>query len=129
MRLRLEYAPERRISPLSPWVHRGVDAPFWRASSFEPPMPNAAPGQGYPVWTLEHRGREIFFVSPEEIDHAIDILGREILPTSRDLGQPYLAVNSHWLSRLHRSWKPWKVRQRMVRALRSAPQTACPQTA
>ena len=70
---------------------------------------------------IEHRGRSLFSSSPEEIAHVIDILGRKILPTSRELGQPYLAVNSHWLSRLHTSFKPWKVRPEMVKRLSQAP--------
>ena len=89
---------------------------------FDPPMPHAIPGKGWPVWVIEHRGRELLFASPEEIDHAIDILGRKILPTTRDLGQPWRAVNSHWLSRLHSSFKPWKVRQELVKRLGQAPQ-------
>jgi hypothetical protein len=121
MRLVLDYRPERLLSPLSPWVHTGVDAPYWKAKVFDPPMPAPVFGKGFPVWTVEHRGRSIYFVSPEEIAHAIDILGRKILPVTRDLGKPYRAVNSHWLSRLHSTWKPWKARVELVKRLKAAP--------
>jgi hypothetical protein len=121
MRLRLDYRNQRVITPITPWVHRGVDGPYWTAKVFDPPMPHPVPDKGWPVWTAEHRGREIIFASPEEIAHVIDILGRRILPTTRDLGQAYRAVNSHWLSRLHATWKPWKVRQELVKRLASAP--------
>jgi hypothetical protein len=63
-----------------------------------------------------------FHASPEEIAHVIDVLSRKILPGSRELGQPYLAVNSHWLSRLHASFKPWKVRQELLKSLRQYPE-------
>lgn len=118
MQTRIEYRKERLFSPLSPWVHDGKDGPFWTATRFDPPMPpvdlNAG---GYPVWIVSHRGRELVFASPEEIVHAIDVLGRRILPSPRELGRDKGAVNSHWLSRLHASWKPWKTRQELVRRL------------
>lgn len=119
--MRIDYRPERFLSPITPWVHTGVDAPYWKATAFDPPMPPAVPGKGYPVWVLEHRGRELVFASPEEIAHVVDILGRRILPVTRELGKPHRAVNSHWLSRLHTSFKPWKVRQEVVRELKKAP--------
>lgn len=121
MRMRVDYRPERWISPVTPWVHKGVDASYWKATVFDPPMPPRVHGKGYPCWVLEHRGRELVFASPQEIDHVVDILGRKILPVTRDLGKPFRAVNSHWLSRLHTSFKPWKVRQELVKELRKAP--------
>lgn len=121
MRLEIEYRSDLVRSPLTPWVHRGVDGPYWQATKFDPPMPQRVIGKGYPVWRIEHRGRTLVFASPEEIEHAIDILGRKILPVTRDLGRPHRAVNSHWLSRLHSSFKPWKVRQELVKRLKQAP--------
>jgi hypothetical protein len=121
MQLRITYRKQRVITPVTPWVHTGVDGPWWRATRFEPPMPSPIPDKGYPVWTLSHRGRELIFASHQEIAHAVEILDRKILPLSRELGRPFRAVNSHWLSRLHKSWKSWKVRQEIVRRLRSAP--------
>ncbi len=121
MRIRIDYRDAPWISPLTPWVHKGVDAPIRKASVFDPPMPPAIPDKGWPAWVVEHRGRELVFASPQEIEHAIDILSRKILPLTRDLGQPYRAVNSHWLSRLHSSFKPWKVRQELVKRLKQAP--------
>jgi hypothetical protein len=120
MRVLLEYRDHPVLSPLTPWVHTGVDGPYWKATKFDPPLPNI-PGKGHPVWTVEHRGRVIYFISPQEVDHAIEILGRKILPVTRDLGKPHRAVNSHWLSRLHSTWKPWKVRQELVKRLKAAP--------
>ena len=121
MRLRLEYRPSRGFSPLTPWVHKGVDGSFYKATMFDPPLPGPVHGKGYPAWYIEHRGRTLVFVSPEEIAHAIDILDLNILPVTRDLGMPHRAVNSHWLSRLHKSFKPWKVRQELVKRLQRAP--------
>jgi hypothetical protein len=121
MQLRLEYRANPVRTPITPWVHRGVDGPCWSATEFDPPTPRPVHGKGYPVWVLCHRGRELVFASPEEMAHAIDVLSRKILPRPRDLGQAYLAVNSHWLSRLHASFKPWKVRQQLVKKLKAAP--------
>jgi hypothetical protein len=111
MQIRIEYRDMPVLTPITPWVHRGVDASYWKATVFDPPMPSPVHGKGYPVWFIDHRGRSLVFASPQEIEHVIDILSRKILPSPRELGQPYLAVNSHWLSRLHTSFKPWKVRQ------------------
>ena len=121
MQIRLEHHPEPVLTPITPWVHKGVDAAYYTATVFDPPRPKPVLGKGYPLWVIEHRGRSLFFSSPEEIAHVIDILGRKILPVTRDLGQPYRAVNSHWLSRLHTSFKPWKVRQALVKRLNQAP--------
>lgn len=121
MRIRVDYRDKPWISPLTPWVHKGVDASYWKATIFDPPMPKQTLGKGWPAWVIEHRGRELVFASPQEIEHAIDILSRKILPVTRDLGMPHRAVNSHWLSRLHSSFKPWKVRQELVKQLKQAP--------
>lgn len=120
MQIRIEYRDKPVLTPITPWVHKGVDAPYWKATVFDPPMPKPVHGKGYPVWFIDHRGRSLAFASPLEIDHVIDILSRKILPSSRELGQPHLAVNSHWLSRLHASFKPWKVRQELVKRLKQA---------
>jgi hypothetical protein len=118
MQIRIEHLKERPFSPLSRFVHTGLDGPFWKAAQFEPPMPPRDIGSGgYPVWIVAHRGRELAFASPEEIAHAIDVLGQRVLPSPRQLGLAQSAVNSHWLSRLHASWKPWKIRQELVKKL------------
>ena len=91
MQIRLEHHPEPVLTPITPWVHKGVDAAYYTATVFDPPRPKPVLGKGYPLWVIEHRGRSLFFSSPEEIAHVIDILGRKILPVTRDLGQPYRA--------------------------------------
>ena len=121
MQIRIEYRDKPVLTPITPWVHKGVDAMYWKATVFDPPMPKPVHGKGYPVWFIDHRGRSLAFASPQEIEHVIDVLSRKILPSSRELGQPHLAVNSHWLSRLHASFKPWKVRQELVKRLKQAP--------
>ena len=121
MRIRLEYRANPVRTPITPWAHRGVDGGYYHSTVFDPPLPRPVHGKGYPVWFIDHRGRSLVFASREEIEHVIDVLGRKTLPSSRELGQAYMAVNSHWLSRLHASFKPWKVRQELVKALRRAP--------
>ncbi len=120
MRVRLDHRPRPFASPVSIWAHRQPEGTYWRRcprADLTPPMPGAVPGKGYPVWTLEHRGRALVFASPEEIAHVIAILCQRVMPRSGDLGAKLGLINQHWLSRLHKSWKPWPVRQRMVKAL------------
>jgi hypothetical protein len=121
MQVRLEYRDHPVRTPITPWAHAAVDGPYWKATRFNPPTPGPVIGKGYPVWFLDHRGRTLVFASPEEIAHVIDILSRKILPSPRELGKPHLAVNGHWLSRLHASFKPWKVRQELVKRLQKYP--------
>lgn len=101
-------------------MHRPLDGAFHTASRFEPPFPAEVPGKGWPVWVLEHRGHELFFASREEMAHVADVLSQRVLPKPRRLGEAQSAVNSHWLSRLDKSWLSWKVRQDAVRRLRDA---------
>ena len=70
MQIRIEYRPEPVLTPITPWVHKGVDAAYYTATVFDPPRPKPILGKGYPLWVIEHRGRSLFFPSPEEIAHA-----------------------------------------------------------
>lgn len=82
-------------------------------------MPTPGP-LGFPVWSVTYRSHTLVFASTHELRHAIDVLSSRLLPTSRELGKETGAVNSHWLSRLHRDWKPFAIRSRLVRLLRQA---------
>ena len=122
MRLKTKFRSKRVLSPLTPYVHLAPDGVDWLAASPEhlsPPLPPETPDKGYIVWVLQHRGSDIHFVSPQELQHAIDVLGEKILPSPRDLGKRYGDVNRHWLSRLHTSFKPWRMRQEMVAKLQA----------
>ncbi|MBI1400130.1 hypothetical protein [Hyphomonas sp.] len=120
MRLRLEHVAEPPRTPVSRFVHRPLDGPFHTASQFEPPFPAPVAGKGYPLWTLEHRGHELNFASPEEMAHVAEVMGQRVLPKPRVLGAEQSAVNSHWLSRMDKAWLSWKVRQEIVRKLTEA---------
>jgi hypothetical protein len=95
-----------------------VDADHYRAAQFDPPFPAPVPGRGYPLWTLTHRGHELYFASPEEMAHVAEVLGQRVLPKPRVLGAEQAAVNSHWLARMDKAWLSWKVRQEVVKRLR-----------
>jgi hypothetical protein len=108
------------FTPVSRFVHKALDGPFHTATHFDPPLPPPVPGRGHPYWALEHRGQELYFASPEEIAHVIEVLGQRVLPKPGVLGAEQSAVNSHWLSRMDKAWLSWKVRQEIVRKLTDA---------
>ncbi|WP_337658917.1 hypothetical protein [Sphingorhabdus sp. Alg231-15] len=120
MKTGLKYCEERVLSPISWYCHRAPDGAFLDSTSpeeLDPPMPSKVPGKGFPVWTLEHQGRELYFSSHFEIKQVVDLLGQKILPHNKTLTEGSGYSNQHWLSRLHKSWMPWKTRQRMVAKL------------
>lgn len=124
MRARLEFTKRRILSPVTRYVHFSPDqSDAWYTVASKapqkllPPLPLANPTGQFPVWYLEHKGNELFFVSVNEIEHVIDVFSQRILPSPRVLGAKYSAVNSHWLSRLHKVWKPWATRQQATRKL------------
>lgn len=120
MRTRKTYSAKDFRSPVSLAVHRQPVGKYWyntRRHDFTPPMPPKEMGKGYPHWEIEHRGRILFFASREELMHAIDVLSQRVLPRPQDLQRDGSFGGKHWLSRIHKSWTPWKVRQRLVRKL------------
>ena len=120
MKLVLTHDPAPVVSPLTRWVHKAPTGRYWaqtERASLSPPMPLPEPGKGYPLWEIAHRGHVLCFASPQEIAHAIEVLGQRVLPRPSDLAPAYGRANQHWLSRLHKVWTPWKVRQRLVLAL------------
>lgn len=124
MRLTLSYRDHPVRTPVGPSVHKAPPGQVWTvATSYTPPFPGRVPGKGFPVWTLSHRGRALVFASPEEIAHVADILSQRVLPRPWKLvggARAYGMYNRHWLSRLHKSWTPWPIRQEIVRRLRAA---------
>ncbi len=64
MQIRIEYRPAPVLTPITPWVHKGVDGPYWKATVFDPPTPRPVHGKGYPVWFIDYRGRSLVFSSP-----------------------------------------------------------------
>lgn len=120
MRLVQSYRSDPVVSPLTRWVHRAPPGRYWAQTprdELSPPLPSFELGRGYPVWEIAHRGHVLCFASREEIAHAIHVLGQRVLPRPSDLAPGYGHANQHWLSRLHKAWTPWKLRQRLVLAL------------
>ena len=71
-------------------------------------------------------GIDLQFATPEELDHFIDVLSQNPLPSGRSL-VPDCAIgrpNRHWLSRLPAKAKSWKMRQRLCRYLTQCRETA-----
>ena len=52
MQIRIEYRPEPVLTPITPWVHKGVDAAYYTATVFDPPRPKPVLGKGYPLWVI-----------------------------------------------------------------------------
>ena len=120
MRARKTYDPKDFRSPVSLAVHRQPEGTYWyntRREDFTPPIPRKELRKGFPRWEIEHQGRVLFFASREEVVHAIDVLGQRVLPRPQDLQGDGSFGGKHWISRIHKSWTPWKVRQRLVRKL------------
>ncbi|WP_421701439.1 hypothetical protein [Aliiroseovarius sp.] len=71
-------------------------------------------------------GVDLRFAMPQELDHFIDVLSRNPLPSGRSLAPecPVGRPNKHWLSRLPAKAKPWKFRQRLCSYLMDCPETA-----
>lgn len=119
MKLCKEYRATRVFTRVSWFVHRRLNSAIEsELLETDPPMPPKEMGKGWPIWILEHQGRELVFASPQEMAHVADILGRKVLPRPWQLYEKAGWANAHWLSRLHKSWRPWEVRQKVVKVLR-----------
>ena len=112
------YLEKYAATPLSFWVHRHLDADDWaNAKQFDPPLPGPVPGRGWVQLLVEFDGVEVQFSSSAELDHFLDILSRNPLPTTRRLSElrgTTLGPNGHWLSRLPSRAKPNDFRRRLV---------------
>ena len=124
MHIEKSYSPGRVISPVTPFVHKRRPGGRWGVpAEYDPPMPPNEMGKGYPVWTLTHRGRELYFASPLEMAHVAEVMGRSILPRPwQVLGRGGYAAG-HWLAKLHKSWKTAKVREKLALVLLEAVRT------
>jgi len=118
-RVRVEWSCEPVRSPLTGWVHRSS------ASQPDPPPPPRSE-HGYLRVTVQCRDHELVFASPQELQHAIDVLAQRNLPRPSALAraafpdEPWGHANSHWLSRLPAELMPWRVREGLVADLREA---------
>ncbi|MEZ5669916.1 MAG: hypothetical protein R3F55_21275 [Alphaproteobacteria bacterium] len=119
------YTPRFRPSPVSAWVHVPTGpVPAWRdAGAYSPPLPGPVGGRGWPVLDVEVDGVALTFSSLAELDHVIDVLSRNPLPTTRQLSAARgngAGPNGHWLSRLPAKAKPARFRAVLVARLRRA---------
>ena len=121
-RWHIEFSEKYLSSPVSFWVHHHLDHEIWAdATRFEPPLPRAIVGKGFPRLVIDAFGTELQFSSHEEAEHCHHVLSQKNLPTSRQLTlqrQTSLGPNSHWLSRLPPELKPWRKREKLLPILR-----------
>lgn len=114
----IEFTEQYQPSPMSFWVHMQVNYSGWYgAKQYEPALPKAIPGKGFPVLYVDVFGVELRFSSSEEVEHFLSIIGLKNMPTSLQLSRlrgPNYGPNSHWLSRLPAKLKPWRRRQRII---------------
>ena len=106
-------------APMAWWVHRPVDG---QPGVFDPPVPPAVPHRGHAWLRVDCGGHEWVFSAPAQLDHAIEVLSRVPLPTSRALSAARgggAGPNGHWLSRLPAAVKSPRERTRHVQALRA----------
>ena len=117
-RWRIEFGENYCSSPVSFWVHRHLDHDVWAdATSFEPPLPQAIVGKGFPRLIIDAFGTELEFASIEEVEHCRQVLSQKNMPTTRQLAslrRSSLGPNSHWLSRFPAGLKSWRKREKLL---------------
>ena len=118
----VSYAKEKKASPLSFWVHKPVEngIPWLQASKYDPPLPAAIVGRGYPVYKIEYRGHELIFISAAEIMHCMEVLSHKVLPSTFELANASGYADyqhTHWLATWPGEIKSWKDRQEIIRHL------------
>lgn len=120
----IDYWASYTQTPLSFWVHWPVDQELWfQAKVFDPPLPKAVIGKGYPLLIVEVFGVELVFASPAEVTHFLAVVSQKNLPTSYQLSRQRSETygpNRHWLSRLAAKLKPWTKRERWIPIVREA---------
>ena len=125
---RIELRPDWREAPLAFWVHKEIPAGGWRnAASYEPPAPAAIGRSGFRFLVVTYGAQTLEFSSNAQVDHFVDVLSRNPLPTTRRLSSDRgtaAGPNSHWLSRLPASLKSAKQRTALVETLRKLPPDA-----
>ncbi|MEP2651750.1 MAG: hypothetical protein ABJH06_07110 [Paraglaciecola sp.] len=123
---KFEYLRNRRKTPISYWVHKGVGEQIngyvW-CKEFEPPFPKKKPTKGFPFLTVTVKGLEIEFASSYEIKHFLEVMEQKNLPTTRYLsnlrGTGY-GPNNHWLSRFPSHLKSWAKREKIIDSVKRA---------
>ncbi len=119
---RIEFNSDYRPTPLSYWVHQQPEGEVWaHADRYEPGLPHAVAGKGYPLLIVETRWGTLRFASAAEIVHFLEVIGQRHLPTTRQLSRLRgrdAGPNSHWLSRLPGRIKSWKARENLMPTLR-----------
>lgn len=117
-RWRIEYNPVYTATPLSFWVHSHMDHAVWIESSvFEPRLPEAIPGKGFPMLVVDAFGTELQFASIDEVDHFLDVIRQKNMPSTVALSKARGTIrgpNTHWLSRLPAGLKPWAKREKLI---------------
>lgn len=129
----IEHARDWRDAPMAYWVHVQIGDIAWRTSeSYDPPAPGHEGRNGYPVLCVESQGFVFRFSSAAQLAECIDVLARKPLPTSRRLcaarGRRD-GPNGHWLSRLPGHIKSPRIRERVVKDLRSVVSAMAPDNA
>ncbi len=119
----LKYFAERVKSPVSYWVHKGINEEmvfYQNCVEFEPCFPPKDSVKGFPLLIVSVLGIELHFASMLELEHVIGILSMKHLPTTIELsnkrGTGY-GPNNHWLSRLPGEVKSYTKREKIVKAL------------
>ncbi|CAG0983764.1 hypothetical protein BURK2_01993 [Burkholderiales bacterium] len=117
LRYRFTFEPDWRAAPMAFWVHVPTGAV---PGEFEPAAPPKIPRRGYPFLRFEFREHELVFSSPAQLQHCIEVLAKNPLPTSRQLSAERgtsVGPNGHWLSRLPAELKSPRTRGILVRDL------------
>lgn len=118
--------PDWRAAPLAFWVHVPVTG---SDTECVPPAPVEVLHKGFMILHVAATDVDLQFSSLAQLDHFIEVMAAEPLPTSRQLAKKRelpVGPNSHWLSRLPAKLKAPKERLKLVSKLRAVREQLSP---
>jgi hypothetical protein len=125
IKARTELRPDWRNAPLAFWVHEESTPGSWYGTTtYAPAAPKPRGRRGYLYLIVEFGRDTLEFSSREQLDHFVDVLSMNPLPTSRRLSAlrgVAKGPNGHWLSRLPAALKATRKRAELVQALKHLP--------
>lgn len=104
------------------WVNRQTASGQWKTPRYRQ-LPYLRQRRLWCLLHVQFRGLELVFALPEELDQFLEVMSQKLLPSGNRLisGLPYGRPNRHWLSRLPKKAKSWKIRSALGDYLSASP--------